>query len=77
MSWIGTILLDDCVFNRLSGLLYELAPRRIDVGVDDFTDRGRTTGSQVAEAEAGDTVFVAESIDLEVFQRDFIEMLDR
>ena len=65
------------IYYAINPQAYELAPRRIDVGVDDFTDRGRTTGSQVAEAEAGDTVFVAESIDLEVFRRDFIEMLDR
>ncbi len=54
---------------------YELVPRLIHVGIDDSTDRGRTTGSPVAEGEASDAVFVAESIDLKAFRRDFIDML--
>ena len=64
------------VYYAINPNAFELAPRRISVGLDDSTDRGRTTGKAVAEGESSDLNFVAQSLDLKAFQRDFIEMLN-
>ena len=64
------------VYCAINPNAFELAPRRISVGLDDSTDRGRTIGSAVTTGESSDLNFVAGSLDLEAFRRDFIEMLD-
>ncbi|MCY4107933.1 MAG: nucleoside hydrolase, partial [Chloroflexi bacterium] len=64
------------VYYAINPGAFELTPRRISVGLDDSTDRGRTTGRPVPEGEPSDLNFVAESLDLQAFRRDFIEMLN-
>ena len=64
------------VYYAINPNAFELAPRRISVGLDDSTDRGRTVGGAAAGGASSDLNFVVESLDLEAFRRDFIEMLN-
>ena len=65
------------VYYALNKDAYQLVRRRIRVGVCDGVDRGCTIGRGVSEDEETGDVLVAESIDLEVFRRDFVEILER
>ena len=64
------------VYYAINPGAFKLTPRQITVGLDDSTDRGRTTGKAVAQGESNGLNYVAESLDLKAFQRDFIEMLN-
>ena len=64
------------VYYAINPNAFELSPLRIGVGLDASTDRGRSTGSAVPKGESNGLNFVARSLDLEAFRRDFIEMLN-
>ncbi|MCY3801872.1 MAG: nucleoside hydrolase [Chloroflexi bacterium] len=64
------------VYYAINPSAFKLTPRQISIGLDDSTDRGRTTGTAVIDSESSGLNFVAESLDLQAFRRDFIKLLN-